>query len=209
MDLFHSFCRMELLCWCLLLLSCLQSLSAHNDFFTSIGKSIRQHMAATLSACWLSSWSHSELQRLFLKVDTVVMELWSARCFPDQVHIQLNPPSLALDHFLVRLFCLCVRFLAAALNELEPSSWLFGLTLKYGLTDWEYQPVSGSQFQTWMHPVMIFWCSPWFVFFRPDDRSVIHRERPRHLAEGLHQSWGEQTWACETVSLWRRTQTHA
>ncbi|MEQ2262616.1 Prolyl 4-hydroxylase subunit alpha-1 [Xenotaenia resolanae] len=30
--------RMELPCWCLLLLSCLQSLSAHNDFFTSIGQ---------------------------------------------------------------------------------------------------------------------------------------------------------------------------
>ncbi|KAM9726843.1 prolyl 4-hydroxylase subunit alpha-1b isoform 2-T2 [Menidia menidia] len=29
--------RMELPCWCLLLLSCLESLSAHNDFFTSIG----------------------------------------------------------------------------------------------------------------------------------------------------------------------------
>uniref|UniRef100_A0A3B3UAG4 Prolyl 4-hydroxylase subunit alpha-1 n=1 Tax=Poecilia latipinna TaxID=48699 RepID=A0A3B3UAG4_9TELE len=29
---------MELPCWCLLLLSCLQSLSAHNDFFTSIGQ---------------------------------------------------------------------------------------------------------------------------------------------------------------------------
>ncbi|XP_026211900.1 prolyl 4-hydroxylase subunit alpha-1b isoform X2 [Anabas testudineus] len=30
--------RMELPCLCLLLLSCLQSLSAHNDFFTSIGQ---------------------------------------------------------------------------------------------------------------------------------------------------------------------------
>ncbi|XP_038593949.1 prolyl 4-hydroxylase subunit alpha-1b isoform X3 [Micropterus salmoides] len=30
--------RMELPCWCLLLLSCLQALSAHNDFFTSIGQ---------------------------------------------------------------------------------------------------------------------------------------------------------------------------
>ncbi|XP_030012309.1 prolyl 4-hydroxylase subunit alpha-1b isoform X1 [Sphaeramia orbicularis] len=30
--------RMELPCWCLLLLSCVQSLSAHNDFFTSIGQ---------------------------------------------------------------------------------------------------------------------------------------------------------------------------
>ncbi|XP_041803604.1 prolyl 4-hydroxylase subunit alpha-1b isoform X3 [Chelmon rostratus] len=29
---------MELPCWCLLLLSCLQSLSAHNDFFTSTGQ---------------------------------------------------------------------------------------------------------------------------------------------------------------------------
>ncbi|XP_075894350.1 prolyl 4-hydroxylase subunit alpha-1b isoform X1 [Nelusetta ayraudi] len=29
--------RMELPCWCLLLLSCLPSLSAHSDFFTSIG----------------------------------------------------------------------------------------------------------------------------------------------------------------------------
>ncbi|XP_017287622.1 prolyl 4-hydroxylase subunit alpha-1b isoform X2 [Kryptolebias marmoratus] len=29
---------MELTCWCLLLLSCLQSLSANNDFFTSIGQ---------------------------------------------------------------------------------------------------------------------------------------------------------------------------
>ncbi|KAM9364477.1 prolyl 4-hydroxylase subunit alpha-1b isoform 2-T2 [Pholidichthys leucotaenia] len=32
------FTRMELPCWCLLLLSCLQSLSAHVDFFTSIGQ---------------------------------------------------------------------------------------------------------------------------------------------------------------------------
>uniref|UniRef100_A0A3P9KNT7 Prolyl 4-hydroxylase subunit alpha-1 n=1 Tax=Oryzias latipes TaxID=8090 RepID=A0A3P9KNT7_ORYLA len=30
--------RMELPCWCLLLLSCLESLSANNDFFTSIGQ---------------------------------------------------------------------------------------------------------------------------------------------------------------------------
>ncbi|AWP13818.1 putative prolyl 4-hydroxylase subunit alpha-1 [Scophthalmus maximus] len=29
---------MELLCWCLLMLSCLPSLAAHNDFFTSIGQ---------------------------------------------------------------------------------------------------------------------------------------------------------------------------
>uniref|UniRef100_A0A672JKW3 Prolyl 4-hydroxylase subunit alpha-1 n=1 Tax=Salarias fasciatus TaxID=181472 RepID=A0A672JKW3_SALFA len=38
MKTFFSFSRMELPCWGFLLMSCLQSLSAHNDFFTSIGQ---------------------------------------------------------------------------------------------------------------------------------------------------------------------------
>lgn len=39
---------MELPCWCLLLLSSLQSLSADKDFFTSIGKTAKQHMVLML-----------------------------------------------------------------------------------------------------------------------------------------------------------------
>lgn len=39
------------------------------------------------------------------------------------------------------------------------------------------------------------------VSFRPDDRSAVHRKRPRYLSEGLHQSRGEQTGADQAVSF--------
>lgn len=43
------------------------------------------------------------------------------------------------------------------------------------------------------------------LFLRPDDRSVIHRERSCHLFKRLYQSRGEQAWAGQAVSF---THTH-
>lgn len=55
------FSRMDLPCWCLLLLSCLPSLSAHNDFFTSIGNTgllFDQSVTASFALTSLESFRH-------------------------------------------------------------------------------------------------------------------------------------------------------